>query len=291
MLGHPTVEAHDGLTVATRHGGAMLTGGEDGRVRLVRPGRELETLHEGGDWIDALASGPRGLLGWSVGRRLHVRADGTGHVLDFERAVEGFCFAPKGARVFAARHGAVEARYPLGGAARSYAWEGAHLSASLSPDGAFLVSMLQENALHGWRLADDVDMAMRGYPSKVRDLSWSSWRKGDRWLATAGASCAVLWPFDRGPERARGPGPMGREPVLLGERADTLTCAVACHPADGATAIGYRDGLILFARHEDGAEIVLRRPAEGAVTTLAWDDAGMRLAFGTESGQAGVVSF
>ena len=291
VLGGQTHEAHDGLTCAAAHGDALLTGGEDGAVRLVRA-NGIETLHEGDDWIDALASGPRGALAWSAGRNATVRTpDGARHELAFERSVEGLAFAPKGLRVLAARYGAVEARYPLGGRTETYEWKGAHLAASVSPDGAFLVSVLQENALHGWRLADGVDMAMRGYPAKVRDLSWSSWGKADRFLATAGATCAVLWPFDRGEDRKRGPGPMGRQPLLLSERADSLTIAVACHPKDGATAIGYRDGMVMFARHGDGAEVMLRRPGKGAVTTLAWDRSGMRLAFGTEGGEAGIVSF
>ena len=295
ITGGADVVAHDGLTVAAPHDGGLLTGGEDGAVRFVRRDGSLETLHggdDGGDdWIDAVASGPRGTVAWSVGKRLSVRTgDGALHQLDHERTVEGIGFAPKGLRVAAARYGGVDAHWPLGGASDHYHWDGAHLAASFSPDGAFLVSVCAENALHGWRLADRVDMRMRGYPSKVRDLSWSSWRKGDRWLATAGATCAVLWPFDalKG-ARSKGGGPMGREPLLLGERADQLTHAVACHPTEPTTAIGYRDGLVLMARHTDGAEVMLRRPGRGAVTSLAWHPDGTRLAFGTQAGEAGTI--
>ena len=291
VTGGADIDAHDGLTVATAYNGGLLTGGEDGRVVLIHRDGATEVLHEGNDWIDAVASGPRGAVAWGVGKRLTVRRpDTTTHQFDHERTVEGIGFAPKGLRVAAARYGGVDTHWPLGGKGEHYKWDGAHLAASFSPDGAFLVSICAENSLHGWRLTDRVDMRMRGYPAKVRDLSWSSWRKGDRWLATAGATCAVLWPFDalKG-AKTNGGGPMGREPKLLGERADQLTSAVACHPTEPATAIGYRDGLVLMARHTDGAEVLLRRPGGSAVTSIAWHEDGKRLAFGTESGEAGTI--
>ena len=291
VTGADDIAAHSGLTVAAAHSGGFLTGGEDGRVVLIDRNGRAETLHEGDDWVDAVASGPRGAVAWSVGRRLTVRLpDGGAYGFDHQRTVEGIGFAPKGLRVAAARYGGIDTHWPLGGAGDHYPWDGAHLAASFSPDGAFLVSICAENSLHGWRLSDRVDMRMRGYPSKVRDLSWSSWRKSDRWLATSGATCAVLWPFDavKGAKTKAG-GPMGREPKLLGERADSLTSAVACHPTEPTTAIGYRDGLVLMARHTDGAEVLLRRPRGSAITSIAWHGDGKRLAFGTAGGEAGTI--
>lgn len=48
--------------------------------------------------------------------------------------------------------------------------------------------------------------------------------------------------------------------------------------------------MILMCRFADSAEVVLRRPGQGPVSTLAWDRAGDRLVFGTEAGEAGIVS-
>jgi hypothetical protein len=36
--------------------------------------------------------------------------------------------------------------------------------------------------------------------------------------------------------------------------------------------------------------VLLRRPGEGAVSALAWNDEGTQLAFGTETGEAGLIS-
>ena len=64
---------------------------------------------------------------------------------------------------------------------------------------------------------------------------------------------------------------------------------VACHPKQDFVAAGYADGLVLIVRIEDGAEILAKKPGDAPVTALAWSADGMLLAFGTESGEAGVI--
>jgi hypothetical protein len=48
--------------------------------------------------------------------------------------------------------------------------------------------------------------------------------------------------------------------------------------------------MVLLVRAQDGAEVVARRPGGAPVTALAWDHASERLGFGTEDGEAGIVS-
>jgi len=64
---------------------------------------------------------------------------------------------------------------------------------------------------------------------------------------------------------------------------------VACHPKQDIVAAGYADGMVLLVRLEDGAEILAKRPGETPVSALAWSADGLLLAFGTESGEAGIV--
>ena len=47
--------------------------------------------------------------------------------------------------------------------------------------------------------------------------------------------------------------------------------------------------MVLAVRFADSREVLLRRPGKGAITSQAWDKAGRRLAFGTESGDCGVI--
>ncbi len=283
--GHKTVEAHDGLLAAvkTQDGKALLSGGEDGRLVLTAAdGTVTERANLGGKWITAVAAGPDQAVAAATGRVATVCfRDGKQKALTHERSAEGLAFAPKGLRLAVARYNGATLHWPATEAApQDLEWKGAHTGATFSPDGTYLVTTMQENALHGWRLADQRHMRMTGYPAKVKGMSWSV--KG-RWLATTGAPAAIVWPF-QGKD-----GPMGKAPLELGTRGDQLVTAVSCHPAEEVVAIGYGDGMVLAARMGDGNEALLRRPGKGAITSLAWDRDGARLVFGTEAGDCGVV--
>jgi hypothetical protein len=67
---------------------------------------------------------------------------------------------------------------------------------------------------------------------------------------------------------------------------------VAFHPRALVVAVGYEDGFILLCRLSDAAEILVREPrsGDGAITALAWDATGARLAFGLDSGGAGLLT-
>ena len=81
---------------------------------------------------------------------------------------------------------------------------------------------------------------------------------------------------------------MGKQPRLLAP-SEQRVAVVACHPQQGIVAAGYSDGMVLLVRIEDGAEILAKRPGDAPVTALAWSADGILLAFGTESGEAGVI--
>jgi len=283
--GHKTSEVHDGLlcAVLSADGKSLLTGGEDGRVcstGLDGEATELSKLPR--KWITALAAASGGAIAFASGRSAWVRsADGTLREFSHERSAEGLAFAPKGLRLAVARYNGVTLHWPATNSAPTeLEWKGAHVSVIFSPDNRFLVTSMQENALHGWRLEDSRHMRMTGYPNKVKSWSWSV--KG-KWLATSGAPAAIVWPF------AGKDGPMGKAPLELGTRGDSVVTAVACHPIEEIVAIGYSDGMILVARFTDQKEVLLRRPGKGAVSAMNWDASGHRLVFGSDAGDCGVV--
>lgn len=279
--------AHQGgilAAVSTSKADCLITSGDDGRIMKVGPEGELEQLAERPrKWIDLLAAGPSGSVAFASGRTAWVRlADGTEKEFAHERAVGGLAFAPKGMRLAVSRYDGATLWWPnTAGKPTELSWKGAHLEVCFSPDGKYLVTAMQENALHGWRLSDMQDMRMTGYPAKIKSWSWSA--KG-KYLATSGANSAILWTF------FGKTGPMGQTPLQLGVRGDSLVTAVACHPAEDVVALGYADGMVLMARFEDNAEVLLRRPGKGPVSSLAWDNAGNRLVFGTEEAEAGVIA-
>lgn len=276
---------HDGAildAVRSLDGKALITGGDDGVIASVDAiGTVTRLAERPRKWIDHVAAGPAGTIAFAAGRQAFVKlGDGRERTFDHGRAVGGIAFAPKGLRLAVARYEGVTLWWAGTEAEPAqFAWKGAHIGVTFSPDGRYLVTVMQENALHGWRLDDGRDMRMTGYPAKPKSLSWSV--KG-RFLASSGANAAILWPFHFKD------GPMGRQPMQLGAREELVT-RVACHPAEEIVAIGYRDGMVLAVRMADQEEALLRRPGGGPVSALAWDRGGTRLAFGTEEGAAGII--
>ena len=237
-----------------------------------------------GRWVDALAIGPAHSLAWSCGKTIHCRdAKGQIRTMEAPSSVRGLGFLPKGYRLAFSHYNGASLWFPNSEAKpEALEWKGSHLDLTVSPDGRFIVTSMQENTLHGWRLADKKDMRMSGYPSKVRSLSWSH---DGQWLATSGAEAAVIWPFkDKD-------GPMGKPPRECGVRPAKIT-QVCFHPQALVLAIGYEDNCILLCRLTDAAELLVRRPVagEGAITAMAWDASGKQMVFGTSEGQAGLLT-
>ncbi|MGD9738571.1 MAG: WD40 repeat domain-containing protein [Bauldia sp.] len=278
------VKAHDGAILATARtvsGAALITSGDDGKVVETSPTGATTLLAERPKkWIDQLATGPHGAVAFGVGKEAVVRlASGEEKSFAHERSVAGLAFAPKGLRLAVARYNGVSLWFANASSpAVELEWKGAHIGVLFSPDGKYLISAMQENALHGWKLPEGNHLRMTGYAAKPRSLSWSA--KG-KFLATSGADAAILWPF------ITKDGPQGKQPLQLGAR-DSLVTKVACHPRADLVAIGYRDGVVAIGPFGDGDGSLLRPAGGGAVSALTWDDRGERLAFGTEDGAAGV---
>jgi WD40 repeat protein len=282
------VTAHEdgGVLVAASDGRILVTGGDDGRVVATDARGAITPIgDENGCWIDAVAVRD-GAIAWTAGRNARARdAKGAVRSQALPSTSRGLAFFPKGYRLAISHYNGATLWFPNAGKPETLVWNGAHIDATVSPDARFLVTSMQENTLHGWRLADGKHMRMAGYPGKTRSLSWSS---DGKWLATSGADACIVWPFS-GKD-----GPMGQSPRECGVRAEVQVTRVAFHPAAPVVAIGYEDGMAMLARISDGSEILIRRPADNPVrariSALCWDASGARLAFGAESGEAGLLT-
>jgi WD40 repeat protein len=233
-------------------------------------------------WVDHVALGPDGAVAWSAGKTAFVRTrKGEERTLDVASTPGGLAFFPKGFRLAIAHYNGATLWFPNARDAKpeSLEWKGSHLGVTASPDGRFIVTAMQEPALHGWRIADRQHMRMSGYSARVRSMAWAV---GGEVLASGGAPQIVLWPF-QGKD-----GPMGKQPKLLAP-AGARVEVVACHPKQPVVVAGYGDGMVLIVRMADGAEIVAKRSGDSPVTALAWSADGTSLAWGTDDGQAGVV--
>jgi WD40 repeat protein len=280
------VAVHGGGILAVASDGArIVTGGDDGKV--VSTAADMTATPIGSDpkdrWIDHVAIAPDGAVAWSAGKETCVQArKGEPRMNVAPSTVGGLAFAPKGLRLAIAHYNGVTLWFPNATEAapeRLEEWKGSHVDVTFSPDGRYLVTAMQEPALHGWRLVDGKHMRMTGYSAKVRSFAWTS---DGKWLVTSGAPELIIWPF-HGKD-----GPMGKQPLMLAP-GESKVSAVACHPSSDVIATGYEDGLLLIVRMSDGAEILGRHPRGSPVSALAWNATGSLLAFGTEDGDAGII--
>jgi WD40 repeat protein len=282
-------EAHQGAVLcAAAHpsGEVFVTGGDDGRLVWTGPDGPQLLAEVKGRWIDAVASSrASGLIGFAAGREAHVRDAGDpkfSAAFAHDRAVADVAFDPKGRRLAAATYG---------GAALWYAriaeqkpqmlkWAGSHTGLIWSTDGRFLVSAMQENQLHCWRVADAKDLRMGGYPAKIRSLAFIA--RG-MLLATSGAQGAVAWPF------GGANGPMGKEATEVGFQEATVVTRVAGSPDQPILAAGLDDGRVWTADLRGGRVDFLKAEKGPPITALAMFADAARLAWGDEEGGAGVA--
>ncbi len=273
------------VLIARVGAGRMVSGGDDGRImQLSADGTISEIANEGGKWIDALALRADGAVAWACARQVRAR-DRSGEVKSWTApsSVRGMEFMAKGYRVAMAHYNGASLWFPNTAAEPDVMnWRGSHLDVTTAPDGRFVVTSMQENSLHGWRVADKKDMRMTGYPAKTRSLSWS---KDNKWLATSGAEACIVWPFDSKD------GPMGKGPRECAVRNSRVS-QVAFHPSALVLAVGYEDGWVMISRLTDGAEFLVRSTGESGgagISAMAWSADGARLLFGAKDGAAGVL--
>ena len=278
------VKAHSGAILdlaADSATGAVLTGGDDGRFVRVSPDGTIEVIATfGTKWVDCVATAP-GYLACSSGRTALIWRAGTADTKTFEHpsTVGGLAFNANARKLAVTHYGGatIWERGDRRWKSSKLLLKGSHGATVFSPDGKYLVTTMQENALHGWRLRDKADMRMSGYPAKVKSFTWV----GDApYLATSGADEAICWPFD-GKD-----GPMGRAPATCaygGKQRCTAVTGLVGH--NGAFA-GFADGSVLAGRisfENDQEDFVVKGSSGAAISTLvitqqAWlfigDEAG-----------------
>jgi WD40 repeat protein len=289
---------HEGscLALAADPAGGFLSGGDDGRVvHMPLSGDGAVLAHLPDAWIDNVATSPEGIRAWSSGRRVQRMQANETREMELPATVNALAFDSKGQCLAMAHAGGVtlwrDAQPGLRGGAdghftaaasaglRHLAWPGLHRALAWSPDDRYLVTGMQENALHGWRLSDGGDIEMGGYAGQPRSLSFA----GDgRFLATSGSTRLVCWRFD----------PPGRDgaPDESGIASRVPVTRVACHPSQAVVATGYHNGAVLLCQPGSHDALFVKASGNGAVTALAWSSDGSRLAFGTQEGTLGWLS-
>ncbi|HVR54226.1 MAG TPA: WD40 repeat domain-containing protein [Pseudorhodoferax sp.] len=266
------------LVVAADPAGGFVTGGDDGGVvRLPRQGAPAVLARTDG-WVTALDCGAGGCHAYASGHHAYRIGPDSGARIALPAPATALAFHPDGRGLAISHHGGVTL-WQADGTTRLLAWPGYHRTLAWSPDGRYLVTGMQENALHGWRVADGGDIEMGGYPGQALSLSFSH---DGRFLATSGAMRPVCWGFD--PPGAR------QQPSEAGMDSRTPLTRVACHPRQPLIAAGYHNGAVVLCQPGSRESLFIKGAGAGAVNALAWSPDGTGLALGTQQGLCGWLS-
>ena len=277
----------------------LATGGQDGCVRFwdAAAGKQTAEVRLGNAWVEHLAWQPKQsgqpsavssqLLFAAAGKKLvALRPDGS--------IVHQFPDAPKTISALAARPASglpspasdgsavvaaacfghvvmwdattftAQKEFPYGNAIYALTW---------SPDNRWLIAGCHDNAVHLWVPAEDLELHMSGYETRLKELSFSP---DSKWLATGGGRDACVWD-------CTGAGPEGREPLLLPHNA--RVCALAFQHNHEFLAAGSTNGeFTLWSPSRKNPMVAeVRMPA--APTKFDWRADDTLLAVGTEKGQ------
>ena len=286
-----TVPAHDGANLALAADATatgFVSGGDDGRFQRIGAGGTTSEIGSFGmKWVEHVASFAgekgKGLLACTVGKHVHLFDQSGAKLKQLEHpsSVTGLAFDARGKRVGASHYNGASLWFVAAktDSPRRLEWKGSHTAIAIAPDGDSVVTAMQENALHGWRLSDGQHMRMSGYPAKTHSLSFT---RSGKWLASSGAESVVLWPFSGG-------GPMGKAPTELAGGDGVICTRAICHPRDDMVAAGFNDGLAVLADIATSRVLPVAPGGHGPVSALVWSPSGAHLALGTETGFAAVI--
>ncbi|HEY0182086.1 MAG TPA: WD40 repeat domain-containing protein [Rhodopila sp.] len=287
------VTVHDGAILdfaADPVGDGFISGGDDGNLNRVAADGTVSKLGGFGmKWVEHVATYAldkgKGLIAASAGKLLKL-FDQSGQLLkelSHPSTVTGVAFDGKGKRVGASHYNGASLWFVAAktDTPRKLEWKGSHTGIIIHPEGEAVVTAMQENALHGWKLPDGQHMRMSGYPAKTTSLSFT---RNGKWMASSGADAMVIWPFFGG-------GPMGKAPLELAGGDGIICTQVACNPKDDIVAGGFTDGLVVVADITSSRILPVVPPEHGPISTLAWSPDGTQLAVGTETGFAALIDF
>ena len=282
-IAHTTVTAHAGVVLCMAADGQnIVTGGDDGKfLRISTDGQIKELANFGTQWVNCVAASNRkyacssGKIAYVWSNEQKKRSFSFEHV----STVGGLAFDFKAKRLAAAHYGGAtiwESNQRKWKSSKLI-WKGSHGAISFSPDGKYVITAMQENAVHGWRLRDKADLAMPGYPAKIKSFAWVG---ETPYLVTSGADEAICWPFD-GKD-----GPLGRNPICVAEGSKQIATCVQSLSRENAVFTGFQNGAVILAEIDESKEAIPIRGSSGAaVTGIALTKSLSYILIGDESGQ------
>jgi WD40 repeat protein len=266
-------------------GKGVLVGTDAGQLLRISGGASQELFNLEGDWIEAIAVHEDKALRAFSARRTLVVLDADGETVLNEDShpstLTGISFSPDGAWIAVAHYGGVTV-WNLdapGSDAVHLEWHGSHTAVAWSPNGTYIVTAMQDKEMHCWRWSDRKGMRMSGYPSKIRNISWTA---DSRFIAASGADSVTSWDCSNN-------GLSGKPPLEFGYVYNGIVRQVAAHPTDSTVAGGYSDGTVMIGNIEQETAMIARPGGGKPVAGLVWSPDGKVLVAVDEVGAIAVM--
>jgi WD40 repeat protein len=266
----------------------ILTGGQTGIVRCWNPSdvQEVFQIDAGRGWVQQAR--------WTTDHNQFVTASGKtlrlwSHEGELIQEVEeqpstiaAVSLRPDNRAIGLGIYGGVRL-YRFGEQApyEDLLWKGSIIQLAWSPNARFIAASSQEKTITFWRLPyrSGEQLAMSGYPTKVRELAWDS---TSRYLASAGSELVTIWDVS-------GKGPAGTKPIQLKFHEDRLT-TLEFQPNGVRLASGSKDGKIAVWNSVKIAKPNFFADFGSPISVLKWSPCGKQLAVGTSDGSVGLLT-
>ncbi|MCL1469087.1 WD40 repeat domain-containing protein [Argonema antarcticum] len=273
----------------SKDGKFLAAGGQNGQVKIWRFGsgesQLITTLENAPNWVDKLAWNPTcNELAFSMGRYVQVWDAEVGEVvvtLNFETSsVLSMAWHPSGQQLAIAGHQGIkvwDTKY----------WDedpeilvvsATSLAIAWSLDGKFIASGNLDNTITVWQWNNPQPWLMRGFPGKIRAVTWSEAVTGIGYplLAVATALSVIIWEKDAD-ESA---GWQGRALDIH----DGIVQAISFQPGNFLLASAAEDGVVCLWQKAKQLVQTLPGAAKG-FSCLAWHPQGNKLAAGGTNGE------
>lgn len=160
---------------------------------------------------------------------------------------------------------------------QSFEWKGSLTSLDFSPDERFAVCTAQDMSIHLWDLDQGKDLAMNGFPAKVRSVSFS---KSGLKMACDSGNYILIWDFS-------GKGPAGRKPKMSQELPSKIE-KVLYSPEDNTLVSLLKDGVILFWNDDQSLDVPVQIGGikDTATLSIDWSKNGKSLVTTLENNYA-----
>ncbi len=268
-----------GNSVSWRQDGVeFATAGHDGLARIWQAdsGQELGTLEAGDSWVGKVLYHGQNMA-TAAGRHIKI-FDQKRNLLyesaEHESTIADLGWHPDGSSIAAAAYRGITI-HTIGHdiEPQKYKWKGSSLVLAFSPNAKYIATGEQDSTVHFCYLETGEDAQMKGFPSKVLEMSWCH---NSEWLATSGGSSICLW-------KCSGEGPAGRKPNLYEGHTSKLT-QLAFQPGGEWLASADADSFLAiwapFKHEKIIGGVVLSAPA----TSLRWYGRD-KIAAGQENGK------